>query len=365
MREQWNGYLDGLNGHDVSPETMSAHAQSNPGFSLTPENIPQIQQEHAAIRTGNAFGDMTTDQLAKMRQGLSDNFLSETNLNKSYYPTFQKGGDNLGTNAEAYVGGGGNSNDPVLPRPNMNDPKSRLAYLKNLAGRPGNSFLHGRGDYILNVNKVPSYGTETFHDSAVKSASKVGLDPALLYSSSQEEGASGLVPDEKGEIETGEFTNEKYPVDGFASYGLDNFHDNFKEMVKRGYLPKDFDYQKSQRTNETGNKVNSALFKSPEDAMQAKAAYVKMEQDNLEDWAKKNEVQMSPLAKQFFTLIAFNGGPGRAHILLNYYKKKGLLDGDKFLENAPEKASDPGGAYGHVLPRYQVAKLLKEQKYFE
>lgn len=400
-RAAWNGFLDyaskqnGVNLSDPKQQAglLASYKKANPNFSITPDKIPAIQYEAYQLRKGDSFGNLNAKQLDYIRQGMQPNFLNAdtNNIGKLYYP--QKG--SFGTDVEGYYNSKFNSggtqttdnpkatkvqvgqvNQPAppptalpagaTPRPDMNDSTARLKYLKTIAAQPGNDFVHGRGDYLLNVNKVPAYGTATFHDSAVKEANKLGLDPALLYSSSQEEGASGMVPDEKGNISTAEGTDPKYPVSGFANYGLDNFHDNFKEMVKRGYLPKDFDYKPDPNYNENKQKVMSGAFKTADDAMAAKAAYVKMEQDNLEDWSKKagGGVQLSPTAKQFFTLISFNGGPGTAHKLINYYKSKGLLDGDKFLQVAPDKSVDPGGAYGHVLPRLQMANLLKKEAYF-
>ena len=370
QRADWNGFLDyankqkvNLSDPKVQATTLAQYKKANPSFSVTADQIPAIQYEAYQLRKGNSFGSLDSKQLNYIRQGMNPNYLNAdtTNLSKLYYP--QMG--NYGTDLEKYYVSKFGPNTTITPRPDFNDPKARLNYLKTIAAQPGNNFVHGRGDYILNVNKVPQYGTETFHDSAAKAAAKVGLDPALLYSSAQEEGASGLVPDEKGEIATADEQDKDYPVSGFANYGLDNFHGNFKEMVKRGYLPANFDYKPEKNTNELGQKVMSGIFRNTEDAMMAKAAYVRLEQDNLDDWTKKNGISnLSPTARQFFTLIAFNGGPGTAHKLINYYKSKGLLDGDKFLQSPPDKSVDPGGAFGHVLPRLQMANLLRKEKYF-
>ncbi len=396
QRGQWNGFVDylksqgniNLNDPQVPINFLNQYKQNNPDFSITPEMIPAIQYENNQLRKGTSFGNLSADQLTSVRQGLSPNFINTTDVYKSYYPQFKSGSQDFGTNIEDYAkfkSGGqssalppttattppANANGPVspaspgsIPRPNYDDPKSRLNYLKQMAPKYGD-FVHGRGDYILNVDYTPDTDQQSLKESSVQAAKKVGLDPALLYSSSMEEGMSGLVPDKNGDITTGTAATKDYPVDGFFNFGVDHFHDNFNEMVKKGYLPKDFDYQKARQKNpENGEVVNSANFKTATDALQAKAAYVRMEQDNLESWAKKSNIQMSPMAKQFFTLIAFNGGPGRAHILLNYYKNKGLLDGDKFLNAPPEKKADPGGAYGHVLPRIKMANLLKKEGLF-
>lgn len=414
QRSQWNGFLDyaGKQGADLTDpkaqaSLMTQYKKANPAFSITAEQIPAIQYEAYQIRKGDQFGKLGAKELGYIRQGLSPNFINAdtNNIAKLYYPQMASHGTDIEgyynskfnpSAAQPVVQPGAATANPnvpnptsqatasrpgiwsteaqptaaapadrtgTIPLPNMEDPKSRLNYLHQMAQTHG-AFVHGRGDYILDVGKVPYQGTVPIAQSAASAAKKVGLDPALLYSSSMEEGVSGLFPDEKGLYGLPEHDeNPDYPIDGYANFGLDNFHGNFKEMVKRGYLPKDLDYKPFPTKNEQGAKVVSALFKNPEDAMQAKAAYVRMEQDNLDDWAKKQgDVKLSPAARQFFTLIAFNGGPGRAHVLINYYKKKGLLEGDKFLQQAPDKSADPGGSYGNVLPRIQMADLLKKEK---
>lgn len=247
-------------------------------------------------------------------------------------------------------------------RPDYSSEASRLAYLKSLVPKYG-PWLHNRGDDILHVNDIPYSGTKSAHDSAVESAKKMGLDPAVLYASAAEEGMSGMWPDKDGSISTDPDIdlNGKYPISGFSNYGLDNFHDQFKEMVRKGYLPKDFDYEKSVHTNEDGDKVNSANFKTPEDAMEAKAAYVRMERDRLDDWSNSQHIALSPLARQFFTLVGFNGGDETMKKMLKEYQQKGLLDGDKFLSVTPEHGTK---AYNNVLPRIKMADLLRKEQYF-
>lgn len=278
---------------------------------------------------------------------------------------------------ELFTGGGGKTPPPAappatppiatppIPLPNYDDPASRAKYLQTAKKRYG-SILSGRGDTLIHVNEVPYGGIDTAKDSATKAAAKVGLDPALLYSSAMEEGMSGLFPDKNSQINTGEEEPDKdYPVNGFFNYGLDNFHDQFQTMVKKGYLPKDFDYKKDIQRNEQGQKVNSANFKTPDDALMAKAAYVKMEQDDIDDYAKKNNIELSPQARQFFTLINFNGGEGTGHRMIDYYKKKGLLDGDKFMDVAPDQGVRLAPSWKNVVPRVKMAQILKKEGLFK
>lgn len=387
QRQQWNGFLDYIgktpNANLADSNALfSQYKKTNPEFSLSPNDLANIQYEQYQLRKGDKFGNLDQNQLKYIRQGLPETYLNKPigEINgqltpetaKLYYPQVK----DYGTDLEGYYNAktGTVPAQPAPPVINATDVyKNHDTALKRatlLASQKGKEFLHGRADALINANYIPSTDTESFKDSATKAATPLGLDPALFWASTAEEGATGLIPDKNGNINTGDEShvdlNGKYPVDGFTNLGLDHFHDNFKELVKRGYLPKDFDYQKATIKNpENGEVVNSGNFKSVADAMKAKAAYVKMEGDNLQDWAKSNgDIKLSPTAQQFFTLVSYNGGPGTAHKLINYYKSKGLLEGDKFLSAAPDKKVDPGDSYGKVLPRWQMANLLKEEKVF-
>lgn len=397
QRADWNGFLDyaskqnGVNLSDPKQQAglLASYKKANPNFSITPDKIPAIQYEAYQLRKGDSFGNLNAKQLGYIRQGMNPNFLNAdvSNVGKTYYP--QMG--NYGTDVENYYNAKfnpsaatapsaspqaaavspkavANTQTPgAIPLPNYDDPKSRAAYLQSVKQKYGEPLVQGRGDTVIHVNEIPDGGTMTAKDSAVEAAKKVGLDPALLYSSAMEEGMSGLFPDSKGNISTadGEPPNKKYQVDGFFNYGLDNFHDQFKTMVAKGYLPKDFDYLPHPTKNEKGEKVNSAYFKTPEDAMKAKAAYVKMEQDDVDDYAKKKGYNLSDKARQFFTLINFNGGEGTGHKMIDYYAKKGLLNGDKYLTTKPEPGQGLGQSWGNVTPRMEMADLLKKEGLFQ
>jgi len=388
QRADWNGFLDyagkqNINLSDPKSQAvaMSQYKKANPNFSVTADQIPAIQYEAAQLRKGNSFGSLGAKELGYIRQGMNPNFLNAdvSNIAKTYYP--QMGA--YGTDLENYYNSKFNPSaaKPVtapppanattvapatapkgaIPLPNYDDQKSRDAYLDKFAPKYGD-FVHNRGDTIIHVNEVPDGGTMTPKESATKFGSKLGLDPALLYSSAMEEGMSGRYPDKNGNVDKSD--SDKYPVDGFHNYGLDNFHDQFKTMVQKGYLPKDFDYQKAVNTNEKGEKVNSANFKSDDDAMQAKAAYMKMEQDNIDNYAKQKGIPLSDKARQFFTLVNFNGGSAAGPKMMDYYQKKGLLKDDKFADTPPEPGQGLGEYYQHIHPRLQMADLLKKETLF-
>lgn len=398
QRSDWNDFLDyagkqsGANLTDPKQQAalLASYKKTNPNFSVTADQIPNIQYEAYQLRKGNSFGNLGAKELGYIRQGMNPNFLNTDtgNIGKLYYP--REG--SYGTDLENYYNSKFNPSAATPPTAAGSPPASSpapavaasskpgaavpsvydnhdtaLKRTNQLAGLPGNSFLHGRGDALINASYVPTTDTKSFKDSAVQATKKQGLDPNMFWASAAEEGATGLVANKQGNITTDPNIDldGKYPVSGFTNFGVDHFHDDFKTLVSRGYLPKDFDYQKSVHTNERGEKVNSGDFKSVEDALQAKGAYIRMHQDDLDNWAKQSEVQLSPAARQFFTYVSYNGGPGTAHKMINYYKSNGLLDGDKFLQNAPGEKVDPGGSYGKVLPRWQMAQLMTKEKLFD
>lgn len=414
QRTEWNGFLDYLDKQGVAGKPdldkpgaglkyFQDYKKANPNISLTPEHIQNIQYEQYQLRKGEQFGTLNKMQLDHLRSGLASNYLnkplSDVNgqinsaTSKLYYPA----GKSYGTDIEHYDTALGQAVPAVAPSaatpgapagasaapnvaPATEVPPSggdlpqtyanhdtALKRTNQLAAIPGNEWLHGRGDALINANYVPEWtdDTKSLRDSAKDAATKVGLDPAFFWGSAAEEGATGLISNKKGGITTDPKIDldGKYRVSGFTNFGLDNFHTNFKEMVSRGYLPKDFDYQKSTHVNEHGVTVQSGDFKTIQDALTAKAAYVRMEQDNLDDWAKTDGggVKLSPAARQFFTVVAYNGGPGTAHKMINYYKKNGLLDGDKFFQQPPPESVDPGHSFDKVIPRWRMGQLLKKE----
>lgn len=394
QRKDWNTFLDYVKGQpnaDLSnPQTgiglLNQYKQSNPGFSITPEMIPNIQYEQNQFRKGDSFGNLNADQLKAVRAGMSPNFINQSDPYKSYYPQFKAGNQDFGTDIEGYAkfkSGGtvptpvATNNTPIppvatkeihpantIPLPDFNDPKSRLNYAKEFT-KQGGPLLKGYGDTPLNVNAIPDAGSDTSKNISIKAAGKFGLDPALLYSSSMVEGMSGLFPDEKGQI-TGSANDDKdYPISGFINFGLDNFSDAYPGLVKKGYLSKDFasNFRKQNDVNEKNQTVHSANFKTPEAALEAKAAMIKDAQDQTEEYAKKSNIPLSDRAKQFFTLVNYNAGSGNMQKMLKEYNRSGYLKNDDFIYKRPSESWK--GPWENVARRLQLADQLKKQKLFD
>ncbi len=399
QRTEWNGFLDYLDKQGVAgkPDLDQAGAglkyfqqykKANPTISLTPEHVQNIQYEQYQLRKGDQFGSLNKMQLDHLRSGLAPAYLnrpvSDVNgqinsaTSKLYYPA----GQSYGTDIEHYdrvIGQPPNSNNrPVVQtgnvegavRPDYNKPQSRIEYLKNMALKHGD-FVHGRGDTILHVNDTPRNGTTSAKNIALNTFGKLGIDPALGYASSMEEGMSGEFAGKDGNYKYEQRGTKEFPVEGSAIYGLDNFVSRFPELVKKGYLPASFkDKFTPYHSPDPGETQDSALYKTADDALAAKAAFLKSNYDEAGELAKKNKVTLSPRAKDFFALVNYNAGTGTGAKMLKDYADNGLLKDDAFLKNRPTvgkglKESSYKQVYENVINRLKMADLLKKEKYFD
>lgn len=255
-----------------------------------------------------------------------------------------------------------------IPLPNYNDPTSRMAYAKAFKDKYG-QLMSGRGDTPLRINETPGWGSTSAKNMAIKAASKFGFDPSLFYSSAMEEGMSGLFKNEKG---VANYSGDKdFPTEGSNGFGLDNFVPLFPELVKRGYLPAEFkDRFKPIKYDDPQYTQNSANYKSPDDALTAKAAFMKYNQDEVENYAKKLGIPLSSKAKEFFTLINYNAGAGNGRKMLQDYFKAGALKDDAFLKSRPVsgpglKSSSWEEPYTNVIRRFQMSDALRNEGYFD
>jgi len=273
-----------------------------------------------------------------------------------------------------------NTGDPApakpsrIPLPDYKNPQSRLKYAEAFRNKYG-QYVQGRGDAPLRLNEVPNVQNEklTVKQSSLNAGKKLGLDPVLLYASAMEEGVSGMF--KKGYEGEGYFNSSSYedfPISGFAGVGLDNFADSFKGLVKKGYLPADFEkkFKRTIMTNEKGQETHSGDFKTVEDVFQAKAAMMKDSEDQVVNYAKRNNINLSPAAKNFFTLINYNAGEGNAQKMLVDYEKAGALKDDSFLKARPTKGGSLKDTswkqpYDNVIRRIRMASALRNEGYFD
>lgn len=415
QRQQWNSFLDDLhskgnidlNNPGIDANALNKYKENNPNFSITPDLIPSIQHEQEQLRNGPSFGGLNSDQLNSARSGMSSDFLNAGDLNKSYYPVFKRGSEDFGTDIERYAGiktglapivspvnspadsisGISNkTSDPIrsaspsgseiIPLPDFNSSKSRAQYAAGFVKKYGSAF-QGYGDLPLNVNQVPRAGSDTMKNIATDAAKKYGIDPALLFTSSMVEGASGLFKSQATGLDSKNrkssdfgyqdyYGDKQFPINGNGSFGLPDFAKRFPELVSGGYLPKEF--QSKFRGTKNSGEFSENDFKTPEDAMQAKAALMKFGYDYVDKVAKKNNVELSPAQRDFFSLAFFNGGEGAVNKRIPLYSKLGYLKDDNFINNRPKEEEDVKGTYkdvwGHVAPRLKMRDAFKEQQLF-
>lgn len=261
-----------------------------------------------------------------------------------------------------------------IPLPDYKDAASRLRYAQAFRNKYG-PYMQGRGDTPLRINEVPF----TAHDrlpikqSASNAAKRLGLDPALFYSSAMEEGMSGMFKKGyEGETFFNSSSYDDYPVSGFAGIGLDTFGGRFPELVKKGYLPADFQkkFKMALNTNEKGEAVQSGDFRSVEDALMAKAAMTRLSRDEVDNYAKSHNIQLSPKARDFFTYINYNAGAGNAQKMLMDYYNAGALKDDAFLKERPTKGGHLKTTswkqpYDNVIRRVKMAQALMDEGYYD
>jgi len=398
QRTDWNNFLD-------SKQSLPVYTKSNPDFSLTSKQLPFIQYEQNQLRNGDTFGNLNPVATAYIRSGLTDAYLNKPVSNMpGYYPQHK----DFGTDIEGYynskVGLAPTTTAPEIiaknptsvaplvtsenkppiptgsiPRPNYIDSGSRINYLQQWAKKYGD--LQGRGDTVMKVNEVPRTGSGTSEQLATKFGKQYGIDPALLYTSAMEEGMSGLYKNINGTDTKGRkpgeygyqdyYDDKEFPINGGQSFGFQTFTERFPDLVKGGYLPKEFasQFRGSKASSEDDNPLHDANnFKTADAALQAKAAMMKYGQDYVKRQASQNNIQLSPKQLEFFTLAWFNGGEGAVKKRLPEYKSKGYLNNDDFInQRPPEEKGKPSNldVYGHIVGRMKMRDNLKKEGYFE
>lgn len=405
QRRDWNDFLDylqksGVAGSkeldqpdkNVAKTYIDKYKKENPNTSVSEDLIPSIQYEQQAFRTGESFPGMSPEQLKVLRQQVNPAYLQRpttdpgtpfnSTLSREYYPSFKKGEKNYGTDMEGYLKDFSKpaAQQPAqpsnvqpenlerpkdsIPLPNYSDPESRITFAKQYAKKY--NIEEGYGDIPLRLNETPLAGSTSVKNIAINSAKLTGIDPALLYTSAMVEGASGTFHNQSGKMAGSIMKSEdpEYPILGAASYGLNNFISRIPEMQKKGYLPTGFEdqYKKWVPTDEKNKNItDSALFKTSEAAMTAKAARLKLDYDEIDDYAKKEGIKLSPAARDFFSLAHYNSGLGKK--MLEKYNKSGYLKGDSFLKENPD-GSYPE-VYKHVMLRIKERDALKKEKLFD
>src|SRR5882757_6000344 len=221
QKNHWNDFATHLKsvGGNISDagKHLEGFKKDNPDTSLTKEMIPHAEYEINQLKTGVEHPTLKPEDLKYAQNLMTPAY---KNGNSLMYPVTKDG-----KHIEEIATGKGGKLPPdtqPLPAPNYDDPNSRLDYAKKFTAKYGN-LMQGRGDTPLRINETPYSGSASAKELSTRAATKVGLDPALLYSSAMEEGMSGLFADKKGKVDYS--GDEKFPISGFVSFGTDNFSD--------------------------------------------------------------------------------------------------------------------------------------------
>lgn len=120
QKSQWNGFASHMVKQNLGPELdgnpdlghalMTQYSQRNPGFTITSAQIPHIQYEHQALRTGdNPLAALGKDSYYARKTSPTDGNINAVTAS-SFYPTFatrDKNGQvikDYGTDAEKFLG---------------------------------------------------------------------------------------------------------------------------------------------------------------------------------------------------------------------------------------------------------------------
>ncbi len=226
--------------------------------------------------------------------------------------------------------------------------------------------MAGRWDDFKILNKKTPEG-KTYRQIFNELGEEYGIAPEILFASAAEEGLRNYL------INPYDTQDKVYKVSGFENFGLDHFAEAFPILLKKKLLDADFSFKESIHTNEKGISVKSADFKTPEDAIRAKVALLRLNSDKIVEFADKNGIGLSDTALDFFMLIAYNAGFTNATKMLTDYHGIGALDDDAFLKARPTKGSGTillkenswEQPYTNVIRRIKPAEAWKNKGVME
>jgi len=234
------------------------------------------------------------------------------------------------------------------------------------------------GSYDFN-NEMNKYGNRpmTFDNNTPANvivadvAKTMNIRPDFLFSSAYVEGMNKAIVDPDGISEAyaknlSQEAQQQYPVDGFYSYGLDTFGTKLNELKQ--FLPPGFEsrYVLYDALNENNKPIKTVAFKTNKDALIAKAAFLKHEENNVKKYAQAKGLNLDSDALDYFTMASYNGGPGNMHKMLDEYAsakdKKAFIDqgltSKKFIHQNVKKRMDVRGTARKLLnmpePQQQI-----------
>jgi hypothetical protein len=152
-------------------------------------------------------------------------------------------------------------------------------------------------------------------------SSKTGLSPSFIAANAFQEGMNMAIQDDNVGKSSGYFSENVdesvYPVDGFMDYGLDTFGDSVDVLKGKGYLPKNFDFMPYKTRNEKRQPITTGAFRNNEDALLAKAAYIKHFKDQVNQYSGEKKIRLEPRTVDYLTMSAYNAGFGNARKMID------------------------------------------------
>lgn len=259
------------------------------------------------------------------------------------------------------VAGGKKAEDGMSITGGPGDPEKSYSFVDELKSLSSKK-LDGSSPFAL-AKKASAYTkidpSLLFSSAYVEGMNKNLTDPRPLQSDAYVNALHGYYTDFSGKNKLGKqstFDASQYPVDGYATYGLDTFGQRFDEFVKKGYLPATFKDQFVPYTaSNEKEKVTTAAFKSNEAALEAKAAYLRATQDDVQSYFKKKNQQLDPDAQNFFTMALYNATPKSAYKMMDEYMT--AKDKKGFLEQGQTKYKS---IWNHIHQRMELMPVVND-----
>lgn len=174
---------------------------------------------------------------------------------------------------------------------------------------------------------------------------RTGVKVDLLAANAMQEGMLGAIQDQNSE---GNGDND-YPVDGYQYYGLDTFGNNIQTLVDKGYIPEGFDYKPFDQKNEKKQIVSTGAFKTNEDALFAKAAFIKDFNDKVIEYSGNKNLKLDKKTEDYLTMAAYNGGFGNAKLMIDELAT-GRFNQSDYVDKG---LTSRKGVHKNVAPRIQ------------
>lgn len=188
-------------------------------------------------------------------------------------------------------------------------------------------------------------------------SAKTGVDMPFLAANALQEGMGNVI--RKGNMPHEDFMltagdNEAHPISGYSYYGLDTFGDMANELKSKGYIPSNMDYEEFDIQNEKGDRVKSANFKNNEDALTAKAGFIKNVRDKVRDYAKTKNLKLEDKTEKYLTMSGYNGGMGTAMHMMNELST-GKYNQKDFIEQGLTSKKQ---VHNNVSPRFRKMEMI-------